>query len=102
MASCRQFALFPHALYHGLAARLDQTSAPSRVENHTYRLLTSNVFCQARQSMTLFYYSPLFLQHDTGQHPERPERLTQVVRHCERTGLLDECQRRAWQAVSPE
>src|SRR5437868_5552617 len=52
--------------------------------------------------MTLLYYSPHFLQHDTGQHPERPERLTQVVRHCERTRLLDECQRRLWRAVSPE
>src|ERR1700730_495301 len=52
--------------------------------------------------MTLFYYSPLFLQHDTGKHPERPERLTQVMRHCERIGLLEQCQRRAWQAVSPE
>jgi acetoin utilization deacetylase AcuC-like enzyme len=43
--------------------------------------------------MTLLYYDPLFLEHRTGQHPERPERLVQIVRHLERTGLDARCTR---------
>jgi acetoin utilization deacetylase AcuC-like enzyme len=50
--------------------------------------------------MTLFYYDPLFLEHHTGQHPERPQRLVQVVRHLERTGLVEQLERPVWQAAS--
>lgn len=33
--------------------------------------------------------SPIFLRHDTGSgHPERPERLTWILDHLEKTGLL--------------
>jgi len=28
---------------------------------------------------TLFYYDPIFLEHDTGIHPERPDRLSSVL-----------------------
>ncbi len=52
--------------------------------------------------MTLLYSDPLFLAHRTGAHPERPERLLQVVRHLERTGLDQHCERVKWQAVSSE
>ena len=50
--------------------------------------------------MTLLYHDPRFLEHKTGAHPERPERLIQVVRHLERTGLAGRCGRPAWQPVS--
>lgn len=46
--------------------------------------------------MTLLYASPRFLDHQTGTHPERPERLVQVVRHLERTGLRERCARPSW------
>lgn len=51
--------------------------------------------------MTLLYYDPLFLEHQTGKHPERPERLAQVVRQLERTGLVNRCTRPVWEAASP-
>ncbi|MGD9722257.1 MAG: histone deacetylase [Pirellulales bacterium] len=50
--------------------------------------------------MTLLYYDPLFLEHRTGHHPERPERLVQVMRHLERTGLDRRCTRPEWQPAS--
>jgi acetoin utilization deacetylase AcuC-like enzyme len=52
--------------------------------------------------MTLLYYDPLFLEHRTGTHPERPERLVQVMRHLERTGLEGRCQRPAWQPATSQ
>lgn len=50
--------------------------------------------------MTLFYYDPVFQEHQTGNHPERPERLAQVVRHLQWTGLDVACQRPTWQPIS--
>ena len=50
--------------------------------------------------MTLLYYDPIFLEHDTGKHPERAERLRQVVRHLEREKLFDRCQRPTWESAS--
>ncbi len=50
--------------------------------------------------MTLLYYDPFFLEHQTGQHPERPERLVSIVRHLERTGLDCRCGRPNWQPAS--
>jgi acetoin utilization deacetylase AcuC-like enzyme len=52
--------------------------------------------------MTLLYYDPLFLEHRTGQHPERPERLLSVMRQLERSGLERRCRRRPWETASPE
>jgi acetoin utilization deacetylase AcuC-like enzyme len=52
--------------------------------------------------MTLLYYDPLFLEHRTGQHPERPERLMAVMRHLERTGLDVRCKRPLWEPASLE
>ncbi|MEX2142068.1 MAG: histone deacetylase [Pirellulales bacterium] len=52
--------------------------------------------------MTLLYYDSRFLDHHTGDHPERPERLMAVARHLERTGIDGRCQRRAWDPVSDE
>jgi acetoin utilization deacetylase AcuC-like enzyme len=38
---------------------------------------------------TAFFYSPIFLEHDTGYgHPERPERLEAILAALERAGLM--------------
>jgi len=50
--------------------------------------------------MTLLYQDDAFLEHETGQHPERPVRLTAIRRQLERTGLDERCQRPAWQPVT--
>ena len=34
-------------------------------------------------------YSPVFLEHDTGEHPESPLRLEAVVQKLQETGLWD-------------
>ena len=52
--------------------------------------------------MTLLYSSPRMLDHDTGQHPERADRLRQVVRHLERVELDAQCERPTWQPASAE
>lgn len=38
---------------------------------------------------TLFGYDEVFLKHDTGVHPERPERLTSILAELSRTGQMD-------------
>jgi len=52
--------------------------------------------------MTLLYYDPAFLEHDTGQHPEQPERLRQIMARLESTGLAASCERPEWKPVSRE
>lgn len=52
--------------------------------------------------MTLLYYHLVFLEHLTGSHPERPERLVQVMRHLQRTGLDARCQQPVWQPASSQ
>ena len=52
--------------------------------------------------MTLLYYDPRFLDHQTGSHPESPWRLRNVVRHLELTGVDQACVRPSWDAVSPD
>ena len=52
--------------------------------------------------MTLLYYDPIFLEHQTGAHPERPFRLEQVWAHLRRTGLDARCTRPVWQPASRE
>ena len=50
--------------------------------------------------MTLLYCDPTFLEHKTGKHPERPERLEQIVAHLKRTGLDAQCRRPVWASCS--
>ncbi|HEY4313275.1 MAG TPA: histone deacetylase [Pirellulales bacterium] len=50
--------------------------------------------------MTLLYYDPRFLDHRTGAHPERPQRLEQIVAHLARTGLDSLTTRPAWEPVT--
>lgn len=42
--------------------------------------------------MTLLYRDTRFLAHDTGNHPERPLRLTTIDSHLDRTWLASQCQ----------
>lgn len=41
--------------------------------------------------MPQIYYSPTFLNHDTGRHPENATRLEHVLGKLEADGLLDQC-----------
>ena len=46
--------------------------------------------------MTLLYSSPVFLEHDTGAHPERALRLTTISRYLEVEGLVQQCRQPQW------
>jgi acetoin utilization deacetylase AcuC-like enzyme len=52
--------------------------------------------------MTLLYTDPLVLQHKTGLHPERPERLLAIAAQLERAGLLARCVAGTSAPLSPE
>jgi acetoin utilization deacetylase AcuC-like enzyme len=52
--------------------------------------------------MTLLYYDPEFLDHNTGVHPERPLRLEKIIARLESTGLTGQCIRPAWEPASHE
>jgi acetoin utilization deacetylase AcuC-like enzyme len=41
--------------------------------------------------MTLLYTDPLFLRHETGRHPERPERLRAVTARLAKSGAANLC-----------
>ncbi len=41
--------------------------------------------------MTSLYSDPLFLQHETGKHPETAERLRSVIARLEKAGLIKKC-----------
>jgi acetoin utilization deacetylase AcuC-like enzyme len=51
--------------------------------------------------MTLLYRDPLFLQHDTGLHPERPQRLVAVMQALERAGLIERCKAGSYTPLTP-
>jgi len=50
--------------------------------------------------MTLIYYDPFFMQHETGAHPERADRIAGVMEKFEDEGLLGQCSRPTWKPVS--
>jgi acetoin utilization deacetylase AcuC-like enzyme len=50
--------------------------------------------------MTLLYTDPLFLEHQTGAHPERPERLRSITDRLQVTGLVARCRVGSYQPVS--
>ncbi len=52
--------------------------------------------------MTLLYKDPLFLEHDTGMHPERPQRLRAILARLEKAGLVAECSAGTYQPLSEE
>ena len=47
--------------------------------------------------MTLLYYDPRFLDHDTGDHPECAQRLRHIMAELDARGLTDRCRRPTWQ-----
>ena len=52
--------------------------------------------------MTLLYYDPIFLRHETGQHPERADRIRAIPDKLQRAGLAGRCRRVGWEPISPE
>jgi acetoin utilization deacetylase AcuC-like enzyme len=52
--------------------------------------------------MTLLYYDPRFLEHDTGQHPEQPQRLRSIMARLESQGLAADCDRPQWAPATRE
>ena len=46
--------------------------------------------------MTLFYYNPLFLEHDTGQHPEHANRLRMVMDRLQSTDFFSSMRQPQW------
>jgi acetoin utilization deacetylase AcuC-like enzyme len=51
---------------------------------------------------TLLYTNPLFREHRTGAHPERPLRLEKIESHLAEKQLTQRCDSRRWESVSPE
>jgi acetoin utilization deacetylase AcuC-like enzyme len=52
--------------------------------------------------MTLLYSDPIFLQHDTGSHPETAERLRAIERRLADDLLLDRVERGTFEPLTPE
>jgi acetoin utilization deacetylase AcuC-like enzyme len=52
--------------------------------------------------MTLLYRDKLFLRHETGRHPERPERLRAIESGLDRAGLLERCTPGTYVPISEE
>jgi acetoin utilization deacetylase AcuC-like enzyme len=52
--------------------------------------------------MTMLFSDPLFLCHETGQHPENPNRLRSITRRLEESRLTSRCQAGAYKPLAPE
>jgi acetoin utilization deacetylase AcuC-like enzyme len=52
--------------------------------------------------MTLLYTDPLFLEHETGQHPETPDRLRRVTKKLEAANLISQCQAGTFQPADKD
>ena len=52
--------------------------------------------------MTLLYTDPLFLQHDTGLHPETADRLRAITARLDKTGLPARCRPGSYQPLTEE
>ncbi len=53
-------------------------------------------------TMTLYYFDPAYMEHDTGAHPENAGRLQAVTRHLSFTGVDALCKRQACPPISRE
>lgn len=51
--------------------------------------------------MTLLYGDPLFLEHETGQHPEQPQRLRAIWKHLDQAGVSGRCRRGETRLATP-
>jgi len=52
--------------------------------------------------MTLLYTSPCFLNHETGLHPERADRIRRIPDDLERAGLAAKCRQPNWEPASAQ
>lgn len=52
--------------------------------------------------MTILYTDPIFLKHDTGNHPERIDRLKSITARLDKAGLPKKCTAGVCQALSEE
>lgn len=52
--------------------------------------------------MTILYYDPVFMEHLTGDHPERGARILPAVRNLSFLGLDSACNRPAWDPVTTD
>jgi acetoin utilization deacetylase AcuC-like enzyme len=52
--------------------------------------------------MPLLYTDPLFVQHQTGGHPETPRRLQSILKRLEHAGLIARCQAGVYQPLAEE
>jgi acetoin utilization deacetylase AcuC-like enzyme len=52
--------------------------------------------------MTLLYTDPLFLEHDTGPHPENANRLRSISAKLTAAGLIEKCVAGTYRPVTPE
>jgi acetoin utilization deacetylase AcuC-like enzyme len=50
----------------------------------------------------LLYTDPRFLDHETGRHPENPNRLRSITARLEKAALIQECTRRSFQRLPVE
>jgi acetoin utilization deacetylase AcuC-like enzyme len=52
--------------------------------------------------MTLLFSDPLYLQHATGRHPERPERLLAITAQLQAAGLIERCRPGSYAPLTAE
>lgn len=52
--------------------------------------------------MPLFYYDPIFLEHDTGRHPENAGRLKAVTKRLEKSEVKRRCVPMKWEPATKE
>src|SRR5438270_7004815 len=52
--------------------------------------------------MTLLFTDPLFLEHDTGSHPEKPDRLRAITAALKKAGLIEKCAAGTYQPLTED
>jgi acetoin utilization deacetylase AcuC-like enzyme len=52
-------------------------------------------------AMTLLVTDPLFLRHETGRHPERPQRLVAISETLQKSGLASRCRKILYEPSTP-
>src|ERR1700687_5928104 len=52
--------------------------------------------------MTLLYTDPLFLRHETGRHPECPDRLRAITARLEKADLVSRCKAAPYNPLTPD
>src|SRR5262245_16147460 len=52
--------------------------------------------------MTILYADPLFLRHETGRHPETPNRLRSIMARLGQAALIEKCSPGTYQPLSEE